>query len=87
MALFFTDKLNGFWCNAMNETFKNRLIRILVGYVGLYPTLLIVLTLLKPVTHDLSLPVVVLIETIILVPLTQMVSFPLAGWLIERLRR
>ncbi|MFZ3076051.1 MAG: hypothetical protein WA114_07750, partial [Psychrobacter glacincola] len=61
--------------------------RILVGYVGLYPTLLIVLTLLKPVTHDLSLPVVVLIETIILVPLTQMVSFPLAGWLIERLRR
>ena len=87
MTLFFTDKLNGFWCNAMNEKFKDRLIRILVGYVGLYPTLLIVLTLLKPVTHDLSLPVVVLIETIILVPLTQMVSFPLAGWLIERLRR
>ena len=87
MALFFTDKLHGFWCNAMNSNFKDRLIRILVGYVGLYPTLLIVLTLLKPVTHDLSLPVVVLIETIILVPLTQMVSFPLAGWLIERLRR
>ena len=71
----------------MSKNFKDRLIRILVGYVGLYPTLLIVLTLLKPVTHGLSLPVVVLIETIILVPLTQMVSFPLAGWLIERLRR
>ena len=71
----------------MSKNFKDRLIRILVGYVGLYPTLLIVLTLLKPVTQGLSLPVVVLIETIILVPLTQMVSFPLAGKLIERLRR
>jgi antibiotic biosynthesis monooxygenase (ABM) superfamily enzyme len=64
-----------------------KLIRILVGYVGLYPTLLIVLTLLQPVTQGLSLPVVVLIETIILVPLTQLVSFPLAGWVIERLSR
>ncbi|CAN6960673.1 MFS transporter [Psychrobacter okhotskensis] len=71
----------------MSKNFKDRLIRILIGYVGLYPTLLIVLTLLKPVTQGLSLPVVVLIETIILVPLTQMVSFPLAGRLIERLRR
>ncbi|WP_350587972.1 MULTISPECIES: hypothetical protein [unclassified Psychrobacter] len=71
----------------MSKNFKDRLIRILIGYVGLYPTLLIVLTLLKPVTQSLSLPVVVLIETIILVPLTQMVSFPLAGRLIERLRR
>ena len=71
----------------MNQNTKDRLIRILVGYVGLYPTLLIVLTLLKPVIQGLSLPVVVLIETIILVPLTQLVSFPLAGWVIERLRR
>ncbi len=71
----------------MNKNSKDRLIRILVGYVGLYPTLLIVLTLLKPVIQGLSLPVVVLIETIILVPLTQLVSFPLAGWVIERLRR
>ncbi|WP_025652891.1 MULTISPECIES: hypothetical protein [unclassified Psychrobacter] len=71
----------------MSKNFKDRLIRILIGYVGLYPTLLIVLTLLKPVTQGLSLPVVVLIETIILVPLTQLVSFPLAGWVIERLRR
>ncbi|WP_435980539.1 hypothetical protein [Psychrobacter sp. DM4] len=71
----------------MSKNLEDRLIRILVGYVGLYPTLLIVLTLLKPITYDLSLPVVVLIETIILVPLTQMISFPLAGWLIKRLRK
>ena len=71
----------------MNQNSKDRLIRILVGYVGLYPTLLIVLTLLKPVTQGLSLPVVVLIETIILVPLTQLVSFPLAGKLIDMLRK
>ncbi|WP_110923376.1 MULTISPECIES: hypothetical protein [Psychrobacter] len=71
----------------MNQNSKDRLIRILVGYVGLYPTLLIVLTLLKPVTQGLSLPVVVLIEAIILVPLTQLVSFPLAGKLIDMLRR
>ena len=71
----------------MNQNTKERLIRILVGYVGLYPTLLIVLTLLKPMTQGLSLPVVVLIETIILVPLTQMVSFPLAGKLIDMLRK
>ena len=71
----------------MNQNTKERLIRILVGYVGLYPTLLIVLTLLKPMTQGLSLPVVVLIETIILVPLTQLVSFPLAGKLIDMLRK
>ena len=71
----------------MNQNTKERLIRILVGYVGLYPTLLIVLTLLKPITQGLNLPVVVLIETIILVPLTQMVSFPLAGKLIDMLRK
>ena len=71
----------------MNQNSKDRLIRILIGYVGLYPTLLIVLTLLKPITQGLSLPVVVLIETIILVPLTQLVSFPLAGKLLDRLRK
>ncbi|MDN3441754.1 hypothetical protein QL898_08930 [Psychrobacter sp. APC 3279] len=71
----------------MSKNSKDRLIRILIGYVGLYPTLLIVLTLLKPITQGLSLPVVVLIETIILVPLTQLVSFPLAGKLLDRLRK
>ncbi|WP_394123989.1 hypothetical protein [Psychrobacter nivimaris] len=71
----------------MNKNSKDRLIRILIGYIGLYPTLLIVLTLLKPITQGLSLPVVVLIETIILVPLTQLVSFPLAGKLVDMLRK
>ena len=87
MALFLFINLIISRYHIMNKNSKDRLIRILVGYVGLYPTLLIVLTLLKPVIQGLSLPVVVLIETIILVPLTQLVSFPLAGWLIERLRR
>lgn len=70
----------------MKIQIKNRLRQILIGYIGLFPTLLIVLSVLKPVTKDLSFPVVVLIETIILVPLTQMVSFPLAGWLFNRIR-
>lgn len=70
----------------MKSQIKNRLRQILIGYIGLFPTLLIVLSVLKPVTKDLSFPVVVLIETIILVPLTQMVSFPLAGWLFNRIR-
>lgn len=61
--------------------------RILVGYIGLYPTLLLVLTILAPLTKDLSFPVVVLIEVVILVPLTQLVSFPLAGWLVAHLQR
>jgi len=70
----------------MKSQIKNKLRQILIGYIGLFPTLLIVLSVLKPVTKDLSFPVVVLIETIILVPLTQMVSFPLAGWLFNRIR-
>jgi antibiotic biosynthesis monooxygenase (ABM) superfamily enzyme len=70
----------------MKSQIKNRLRQILIGYIGLFPTLLIVLSVLKPVTKDLSFPMVVLIETIILVPLTQMVAFPLAGWLFNRIR-
>ena len=31
--------------------------RILVGYIGLYPTLLLVLTILAPITKELSFPV------------------------------
>jgi antibiotic biosynthesis monooxygenase (ABM) superfamily enzyme len=61
--------------------------RILVGYLGLYPTLLLVLTLLAPVTHDLSFPLMVLVEVAILVPVTQLVSFPLIRWLLSRFTR
>ncbi len=60
--------------------------RILVGCVGLYPTLFIVLNLLKPITQELSFPLTVLVEVLVLVPITQLLSFPLAGWLISRLR-
>lgn len=60
--------------------------RILVGYLGLYPTLLLVFTLLKPITEHQSFPMMVLIEVIVLVPVTQLISFPLAGWLITQLK-
>ncbi len=60
--------------------------RILVGYLGLYPTLLLVLTLLKPITEHQSFPMMVLIEVIVLVPVTQLISFTLAGWLITQLK-
>ena len=61
--------------------------RVLVGCLGLYPTLLLVLSILAPLTRDLSFPVMVLVEVLVLVPITQLVSFPLAGWLVARLRR
>ncbi len=61
--------------------------RILVGCLGLYPTLLLVLSLLGPLTHDLSFPLMVLVEVVVWVPFTQIISFPLAGWLVSRLRR
>ncbi|HEP1384455.1 hypothetical protein A7P53_01115 [Acinetobacter defluvii] len=70
----------------MNSSSKALMTRILVGYLGLYPTLLLVLTLLKPITEHQSFPMMVLIEVIVLVPVTQLISFPLAGWLITQLK-
>lgn len=70
----------------MNSSPKALMTRILVGYLGLYPTLLLVLTLLKPITQHQSFPMMVLIEVIVLVPVTQLISFPLAGWLITQLK-
>lgn len=61
--------------------------RVVVGCIGLYPTLLLVLSLLGPLTRNLSFPLMVLVEVVVLVPVTQLVSFPLAGWLVSRLRR
>ncbi|HBN9703312.1 TPA: hypothetical protein ACPIBI_004743 [Pseudomonas aeruginosa] len=61
--------------------------RILVGYLGLYPTLLVVLSVLAPFTRHLSFPLMVLVEVLVLVPITQLFSFPLAGWLVARVRR
>ena len=70
----------------MNSPSKGLMTRILVGYLGLYPTLLLVLTLLKPITQPQSFPMMVFIEVIVLVPVTQLISFPLAGWLITQLK-
>lgn len=61
--------------------------RILVGYLGLYPTLLVVLSLLNPFTRHLSFPVMVLVEVMVLVPITQLLSYPIAGWVVERIQR
>ena len=69
----------------MNSPSKALLTRILVGYLGLYHTLLLVLTLLKPITQHQSF-LMVFIEVIVLVPVTQLISFPLAGWLITQLK-
>ena len=66
----------------MNSPSKALMTRILVGYLGLYP----ILTLLKPITQHQSFPMMVLIEVIVLVPVTQLISFPLAGWLITQLK-
>ena len=56
----------------MNSPSKALMTRILVGYLGLYPTLLLVLTLLKPITEHQSFPMMVLIEVIVLVPVWSM---------------
>ncbi len=70
-----------------SHTVNSAFWRVVVGYLGLYPTLLLVLHLLSPITHDLSFPLTVLVEVGVLVPITQLFSFPLAGWLVARLRR
>ncbi len=56
--------------------------RILIGYIGLFPTLYLILKLLDPVTSHMSFPVGVLVEVLVIVPVTQLVSFPLAGKLV-----
>lgn len=70
----------------MTHKFKSIRDRILVGYLGLFPTLLLVLTVLEPITRDLNFSTKVLIEVIVLVPITQLVSHPLAGWFFSRLK-
>jgi antibiotic biosynthesis monooxygenase (ABM) superfamily enzyme len=53
--------------------------RLVVGWIALYPTLIIVLFLLRGVTQHLSMPMAILIEVIVIVPVTQLISFPIAG--------
>lgn len=75
------------WRGKKMHKFDAAFMRIVVGYLGLYPTLLFVLTLLKPITEHQSFPMMVLIEVAVLVPVTQLISFPLAGWLVSRIKR
>ncbi|WP_339772143.1 hypothetical protein [uncultured Paraglaciecola sp.] len=71
----------------VSHKFDSALKRILVGCLGLYPTLILVLSILGPITRDLSFPLVVLVEVVVLVPLTQLVSFPLAGRVVSFLEK
>lgn len=62
--------------------------RIIVGWIALYPTLLIILKGLHGYTKSMPMPVAVLVEVLVIVPTTQLIAFPLAnrlfaGWLAE----
>lgn len=61
--------------------------RILIGYIGLFPTLYLILKLLDPVTDHMAFLPGVLLEVLVIVPVTQLVSFPLAGKLVAKLSR
>lgn len=63
---------------------KLKVKRIVVGWIALYPTLLIVLNLLSGFTHTLTMPLAILVEAIVLVPVTQLISYPLAGKVFSR---
>jgi antibiotic biosynthesis monooxygenase (ABM) superfamily enzyme len=53
--------------------------RLVVGWIALYPTLLVILFLLGGITHGLSMPLATLIEVIAIVPVTQLIAYPIAG--------
>lgn len=57
---------------------KHRMKRLVVGWVALYPTLLIILYLLRGITHRLSMPLATLVEVIVIVPVTQWIVYPTA---------
>lgn len=50
----------------------------LIGIVVLYPSLLIISMVIEPYVKDFTLPTVILIESIIIVPILQIVALPLA---------
>jgi antibiotic biosynthesis monooxygenase (ABM) superfamily enzyme len=57
---------------------KHRLKRLVVGWIALYPTLLIILFLLSGITRYLSMPLATLVEVIVIVPVTQLLAYPIA---------
>jgi antibiotic biosynthesis monooxygenase (ABM) superfamily enzyme len=61
--------------------------RILIGYIGLFPTLYIILKLLDPITSHMAFLPGVLLEVLVIVPVTQLVSFPLAAKFVAKLSR
>ncbi|MDZ4140939.1 MAG: hypothetical protein U1C48_02915 [Methylotenera sp.] len=58
---------------------KHHMKRLVVGWIALYPTLLVILFLLGGITHHLSMPLATLVEVIVIVPVTQLIAYPIAG--------
>jgi antibiotic biosynthesis monooxygenase (ABM) superfamily enzyme len=63
----------------MSISKKNLMKRLVVGWIALYPTLLVILYLLGGITHHLSMPLATLVEVIVIVPVTQLIAYPIAG--------
>lgn len=58
---------------------KQLMKRLVVGWIALYPTLLVILFLLGEVTRNISMPLATLVEVIVIVPVTQLIAYPIAG--------
>ena len=58
---------------------KQLMKRLVVGWIALYPTLLVILFLLGGITRHLSMPIATLVEVIVIVPVTQLIAYPIAG--------
>ena len=58
---------------------KQLMKRLVVGWIALYPTLLVILFLLGGITRHLSMPLATLVEVIVIVPVTQLIAYPIAG--------
>ena len=58
---------------------KQLMKRLVVGWIALYPTLLVILFLLSGITRHLSMPIATLVEVIVIVPVTQLIAYPIAG--------
>jgi len=63
----------------MNFLNKQLMKRLVVGWIALYPTLLVILFLLSGITRHLSMPIATLVEVIVIVPVTQLIAYPIAG--------
>jgi antibiotic biosynthesis monooxygenase (ABM) superfamily enzyme len=57
---------------------KHQMKRLIVGWIALYPTLLIIVYGLSGITRQLSMPLATLVEVIVIVPVTQLIVYPIA---------